>query len=552
MNFMKKYKAPYFKLLIIFSLVAILSITFQVNKNRYIEIARQIELFTTIFKHLEMYYVDEIKPKKLIKKCIDKMLSSLDPYTVYMDKDQSKEFDEITEGKYGGIGCIIGAKDSCIVVRQVYKDSPCDKEGLKVGDIILAIDDKDISKITNISEASNLIKGNIKTIVKLKVKRFNKKDIFNIVIERGIVETKAVPYANMISDKIGLVTLMGFSKTSANEVKQAFLKLKKMGMQKFILDLRGNSGGLLSQAVNIISFFVPKGTIIVSTKGKISKLNKTYKTENIPLDLDIPIVVLVDSNSASSSEILSGALQDLDRAVIVGEKTYGKGLVQQLIPVNQGQLKLTVSKYYIPSGRCIQKVDYFNEIKQNDNRTRKLFYTKSGRVVYENGGVTPDIKIAPAPAPIIVDQLYANDIIFNYATEYYYNHKKIKLPKYFFISNKEYKVFVEFVKKQKVIYKTKKEKKLEEFINLIKEDERYNLVKKNLVQIKKQLYDIKENDIFIYEKYIKKVLAADIISRYYYQSGTIEFKINHDMVFAKAKEIFKSNQKYQKILGSRK
>ena len=449
-----------FRKRIIFPIIGIVFLFVGVSfKSDFFELAKQIEIFTNLFKTINQNYVDETNPGDLMDKGIKSMLKELDPYTVFFNEQDVIKFKINNTGEYTGIGAMITRKDDKVILKEIYKDFPADKAGLKAGDEIIQIDDVVLKDFKD--DASQLLKGTKNSKVNIVYFRQGKKMNGTIILDE--VEIKAVPYFKLLEDKIGYIVLSKFTEKASSETKAALLELKKEGATRIILDLRGNPGGLLGEAVNICNLFVPKDEVIVTTKSKVEKHNNTYKTQFEPIDLEIPLAIIVNGKSASASEIVSGALQDLDRAVIIGNRSFGKGLVQRPLNLSYGtQVKVTISKYYTPSGRCIQALDYSQKDEngkaiRTDSKNFNAFKTKKGRIVYDGGGVLPDVEVNETKPSTVSISLEANDAIFNFVTEFYYKNQNN--PNTLFTSN-EYESFKQFVKKNEYKLNTETEKAL--------------------------------------------------------------------------------------------
>jgi len=540
------------RMLVLSALTATM-LSFTVADN-YFEISKHIEIFTSLYRELNVYYVDETQPGELMKAGIDAMLASLDPYTVYYPESKIEDSRFMTTGQYGGIGSLIQTIDGEVTISEPYEGYAAAKAGLIAGDIIMLIDGKSI-KDKNQEEISEILKGQPGTSLEITVKRGDLEP-FIVKIEREEVKIPDVPFFGMLDDKTGYIKLNGFTQTASSEVRSAFKDLKeKQGMKQLILDLRGNGGGLLKEAVNIVNFFVPKGTEIVSTKGKIEDWNKTHSALNEPLDGEIPLVVIVDGSSASASEIVSGALQDLDRAVVIGKETYGKGLVQQTKDLSYNtKLKLTVAKYYIPSGRCIQRLDYSHKTQNGKAQAVadsliKPFKTKNGRDVYDGKGIRPDVEVELAEISHILNGLLLNNVLFKYATKFRLNQDSIASPEEFELSENEYKNFMAFASKYEFGYDTNTELLFEE-LKKVAEEERYlQGAEKDFDALYSKLKPEKETDLLKFKEEISEFLENEIVSRYYFQSGRIRYELDKDKAISKSKEVFNAN--YQQILAGK-
>lgn len=522
--------------------------------DNYFEVSKNLEIFTGLYRELNIYYVDETQPGELMKTGIDAMLKSLDPYTVYYPESKIEDYRFMTTGQYGGIGALIQTIDNQIVISDPYEGYPAQKAGLLAGDIIEMVDQKSVAGKSQ-DEISDILKGQAGTSLEVTIKRPTTDETFNVTLEREEVKIPDVPYYGMLDDKTGYIQLRSFTKTASMEVRNAFIDLKQtQGMEKLIFDLRGNGGGLLREAVNIVNFFVPKDTEIVSTRGKMEEWNKTYSGLNEPLDLEIPLVVLVDGGSASASEIVSGALQDLDRAVIVGDKTFGKGLVQQTKDISYNtKLKLTVAKYYIPSGRCIQKLDYSNKTNEGNveevpDSLIKPFFTQNGRPVFDGRGINPDIAVERDDASNILSGLVRNHVVFDYATQYRSEKDSISEPEEFKLSDTEYDSFINYALKKDFSYDTGTEqlfKKLEE----VAKDERYfEGAEEDFNALYEQIKPKKSEDLKKFKPEIIEFLEDEIVGRYYYQTGRIKYSLSRDKYIEQAMGTLDSN--YSEILSS--
>jgi len=516
------------------------------------EVSKNLEIFATLYKELNLYYVDETQPGDLMKTGIDAMLQSLDPYTNYITESNIEDYRFMTTGQYGGIGSLIRTVDGEIYISEPYEDSPAQKAGLKAGDKILMIDGVSIKNKAQ-EEISSLLKGQSGTELVVQYDRFG--TINEVSLKREDIKIPDVPYYGMLNEQVGYISLSSFTQTASKEVKKAFTELKDdQGMEKLVFDLRGNGGGLLGEAINIVNFFVPKGQEVVRTKGKISEWDKTYQAINEPLDTEMPLVVLVDQASASASEIVSGALQDLDRAVIVGNTSFGKGLVQQTKDLQyNSKLKLTVAKYYIPSGRCIQKLDYSH--KNTDGKAEEIpdsllkkFTTTSGRVVIDGRGIEPDIKIENEEFPHIIMGLLTENLFFKYANEFAQKHENITEAAEFELSNDDYADFVKFLEGKNYTYTTDTEKEFDKLIDIAKEEKYYDLTQDAFDQMEAAINSKKTNDLELFRSDIEPFLENEIVSRYYYQKGRIENSLADDPAIESSLSILANEDKLSKIL----
>jgi carboxyl-terminal processing protease len=518
-------------------------------KDDYFEIAKQIEIFTTLFKELNKNYVDETTPAELMNNAIKGMLSSLDPYTVYFNEQEVLKFKINNTGEYTGIGALITRKDDKLILREPYKNFPADKAGLKAGDEIIQIGDTPLTDFKD--DASQLLKGSKGTKIDIKYIRQGK--ALSTVIVLDEVEIKSVPYFGKIDAKTGYIVLARFNNKASNETKDALEQLKREGAERIVLDLRGNPGGLLNEAVNICNLFVPKNEVIVTTKSKIEKHNNTYKTSKEPVDTTIPLVILVNGRSASASEIVSGALQDLDRAVVLGSRSFGKGLVQRPVELMYGtQLKVTISRYYTPSGRCIQALDYAHKDKngvatRTDAKNYNTFKTRKGRTVYDGGGVLPDIEMEETKTSPITNALLKNDGIFQYATYYYYKNPNLgtKIPT---ITDADYTDFKQFLKTQKLTFDTETEIALKSTLVTAKKENLDESIATEYQQLLAALQKSENNQLDKSQKEIKGLLLDEIIKRYQYQEGLYDYYIKNNVEIKKAVSVLNNPVEYNGIL----
>lgn len=522
--------------------------------DNYFELSKNLEILSDIYKELNIYYVDEINPNELMRTGIDAMLSSLDPYTNYYSESQMENFRFQTTGKYGGIGAIIRRKDDYIAVMEPYENAPATKAGLKAGDLIIEVEGQS-TKDKTVEEISNILKGAPGTTVDLLIRRPGFEEDQYFTVEREDINLDNVPYYGYLQDDIGYIRLTQFTQDAGKNIKNAFRDLKdEKDMGGLVLDLRGNPGGLLHEAVNICNLFIEKGKLVVSTKGKVQEWNRDFKTLNKPEDLDIPIVVLINSTSASASEIVAGTLQDYDRGVVIGQRSFGKGLVQQTRDIAfNTKLKLTTAKYYTPSGRCIQAIDYSHRnedgtISKIPDSLKNAFTTANGRTVYDGGGIEPDIDVEPMKLANITGSLMANDLLFDYATSYYYQHDSITEPKAFALSEEDYALFIDYLSDKDYAYETRSERLLKQFEEQTKEEQYYDAISTTLSDIRTNIQDDKDKDLVKFKDQIKELLEEEIVSRYFYQRGEIESSFDDDPMLKKAIELLKDTAAYSSIL----
>ena len=518
-------------------------------KDDFFEIAKQIEIFTTLFKELNRNYVDETNPGELMDKAIKGMLANLDPYTVYFNEQDVVRFKINNTGEYTGIGALLTRKEDKLIVKEAYKNFPADKAGLKAGDEITQIGDVLLSDFKE--DASQLFKGTKNTKIDIKYIRQGKMSTTQIILDE--VEIKSVPFFAKIDDKTGYIVLSHFNKKASFETKEALEQLKKDGAERIILDLRDNPGGLLNEAVNICNLFVPKNEIIVTTKSKIEKHNSTYKTTKDPVDTEIPLIIIVNGRSASASEIVAGALQDLDRAVVVGSRSFGKGLVQRPVDLTFGtQLKVTISRYYTPSGRCIQALDYTRKDKngkaiKTEEKNFNAFKTRKGRTVYDGGGIQPDVELEEAKSSPITDALIKNDGIFNYVTSYYYKNPDLgnRIPT---VTDADFIDFKQFLKVQKFSFDTETELALKNTLAVAKKEK---IEESILVEYQQLLTALQKSENALLDKNqkeIKNLILDEIIKRYQYQEGLYQYYIKNNSEIKKAVSILNNNSEYKTTL----
>ncbi len=517
------------------------------------ELAKNMDIYHTLIRELRLYYVDDIEISKVFKTSIDDMLATLDPYTVYYPESEIEEFKFMTTGQYGGIGALIRTEKDQIIIEEIYENYPAAKAGLKAGDIIKKVGDHQANP-SSYDDLSVLMKGLPDTEVEITVLRptDNKLYVKKLIRERITVEN--VPYFGMLNNNTGYISLTGFTQNAYGEVKAALIKLKEQNANRIILDIRSNPGGLLIEAVNIVSLFVDKGTPIVSMKGKIKNSNHNFVTTIDPVDTQIPVCVLVNRNSASASEIVSGAIQDLDRGIIIGERTYGKGLVQETRDLSyNAKLKVTTAKYYIPSGRCIQALDYTH--RNSDGSVGYIpdsliseFMTKGGRKVYDGGGVSPDIKVNESIISSISQYLFANMIVFNYATIFASEHDSIAKPVEFNLSDQEYNAFIDYVLSMKIEYKSETQKMLEQLVETAKKEKYYQKTEVEINVLKNALKHNFKDDLLYFKDEVKELLEGEIIKRYYYRKGSILKNISENESIVKAIEVMNDKSKYNSLL----
>ena len=536
--------------------------TAQEDKDHNFTVAKNLDVLNVIYKHLDLMYVDSLNGNEVIGNGINAMLQSLDPYTVYYPEEKVKELKFMITGKYGGIGSVIRYNNQLkrVIIDQPYEHMPAAEVGLKKGDIILSIDDKDMTHKDQ-EYVSNHLRGDPGTSFILKIKRPSTGKVMKMKITRRAIQTPAVPYYGMKDNGVGYINLSSFTENCSKDVRRAFMDLKQKGMKSLIFDLRGNGGGSESEAVNIVNMFVPKGVLVVSNRGKLKRVNRDYKTTVEPIDTVMPIVVLVDESSASASEITCGALQDLDRAVIMGMRTYGKGLVQMTLdlPYN-GTLKLTTSKYYIPSGRCIQAINYKHSnggyTEHVPDSLTKVFYTSRGREVRDGGGIMPDVEVKADSVPNIAYYLAgvrdSNELLLNYQLDYIASHPVIAQPEQFDITDAEYEDFKQGVLKADFKYDRESEKYLKTLVKLAKFEGYYDEAKTEFDNLEKKLSHNVAKDLDFNKETIKKLIANGIIPAYYYQKGNIQYALSSDKQIKEAMALLADGKRYKTLLQLKK
>ena len=557
---MKKFLNRRNGVLLAAALVVVAFFSFKSGDDRNFQIAKNLDTFNSIVKELDMFYVDTLDPNKTVREGIDYMLSSLDPYTEYYPEDDQAELQQMLNASFGGIGSLItyNQKLKRSMIAEPFEGTPAAKIGLKAGDILMEIDGKDLAGKNN-QEVSQMLRGAVGTSFKLKVERPDEKGgtrplEFNIV--RQTIQTPMIPYDTIFNKNVGYINLSTFSGTPSKDFKKTFLRLKKEGITSLVIDLRGNGGGRLEEAVEIANFFLPRGKVIVTTKGKTKQASNTYKTLREPLDLDIPITVLVNGGTASASEILSGAFQDFDRAVIVGSRTFGKGLVQTTRPLPYGGvMKLTTSKYYIPSGRCVQAIDYKHRNEDGSvgiipDSLTTVFHTAAGREVRDGGGVMPDIEVKQEKLPNILFYLVRDNLIFDYATQYCLKHPSISSPQEFKVTDADYNDFKAMVKKADFKYDQQSEKIMKTLKEAAKFEGYLDEASEEIKALEKKLTHNLDRDLDYFSKDIRSMIADEIIKRYYYTRGGIIQQLKDDDGLQAALKILADPVKYKETLSA--
>ena len=527
-------------------------VAFQAKNDRLFAIAKSIDIFASLIRELDTYYVDQIDPEQLLSVGIQAMLEELDPYTEFIPEEESDDFRMLTTGEYAGVGALIGNRGEGNIVIMPYTGFPAQNGGIRIGDLLLKVDSISVLKKTT-SEVSELLKGPANTGVTVTVKRGE--DTLQFSLNRKKISLKNVPFYGKLDEKTGYIKLSDFTTNASAEVRNALVSLKAQGATQIVLDLRDNPGGLINEAVEIVNLFIPKGKEVVKTIGKLQQVNYTYKTTKTPVDKEIGVIVLINERSASAAEIVAGALQDYDRAVLLGQKSFGKGLVQTTLPLSfNTQIKITTAKYYIPSGRCIQAIDYAKSREDGSAGTvpdslRKAFKTANGRVVLDGAGIEPDEKVKVGSYAPISYTLVAGNHVFDFATQYFYKHAKLSSPSTFQVTEEVYADFKKFLVGKEYDYTTYTEKSVQDMEKYLAKESYFDEVKEQLEQIKSKVNHSKENDLDTHKKEIKKILSEEIVSRYYFQEGMIEASLQGDPVIELAKEYFAMPARMTKALA---
>jgi carboxyl-terminal processing protease len=541
---------------IILIFTAFTTLTYSQDDNNF-EISKNLDIFATLMKELDKNYADNINPGELTETAIDAMLETLDPYTVYIPESNAEDYKLLTTGQYGGIGALIHKNGDYVVISEPYEGFPAQKSGLIAGDKIMEINGKSM-KGKNSDDVSEILKGEPGVELELTVGRIGIAEPIKVNVLREEIKIPNIPYSGMLNNGVGYIKLTNFTQNAGSEVKKALLDLKSNNdLKGIILDLRGNGGGLLNEAVNICNIFIDEKQLIVSTKGKIAAKNMDHLTRMAPVDKDIPLAILVDRGSASASEIVAGAIQDLDRGVIIGQRTYGKGLVQNVVPLTyNSQVKITVAKYYIPSGRCIQAIDYFNK-DENGNSPRvpdsliTEFKTKNGRPVYDGGGIEPDVYLDPLKLSKISQTLITKYLVFDYANVFYSKYSTIPAPDQFEISDETYNDLIAYLKDKNYDYQTASEEALEKLKTSAEKDNYFDAIEGDYNALKAKILHDKSADLLTYKPEIKMIMKDEIVSRYYFQKGRIIAALNEDPEISKAIEVLTGSETYLAILDGK-
>ncbi|WP_109831374.1 S41 family peptidase [Reichenbachiella versicolor] len=545
---MKKIISGLVVLIVAFGLFA-----FSVDEYQF-EISRNLNIFATLYRELNTHYVDELPNEKIITQGINAMLSSLDPYTSYIPESELESYRTSTTGEYGGIGAVVGKRDNINTILMPYVGFPAHKSGLLIGDQIVKIDGKDVKDDTN-SQISEQLKGHPGTKLVLTIKRLGQDESFDVTITREKIVISNVAHYEMFNDKVGYIRLSDFTTNAGAEVKKALQELKGKGAKGIILDLRDNPGGLLEEAIKVANVFIPQGKEVVSTRGKVKSWDKQYKAPYQVVDKDIPLAVLTSGGTASAAEIVSGVIQDYDRGVLLGTRTFGKGLVQATRPLPyNAQLKVTTAKYYIPSGRCIQAIDY--SIKNEDGSVKTIpdslkvaFKTKSGRTVYDGGGIKPDIVITPREYSSLLFNIVNDNLMFEYAGQYYLKNKTIPAARDFHLTDVEYKEFVDWLNGKNVSFSSQMDDAIVSLEKMARKEQYHQGMEESLENLKTKVDEIKSSYLMTFQDEVKLMLEQEIVSRYYFHEGIIESAIHEDMAVAKAVEVLNDPAEYKKILN---
>lgn len=534
--------------------LAISLFSFSQLDDNYFEISRNLDIFGTLFKELNTNYVDEVDPEELVVEGINAMLASLDPYTDFIPESELESYRTSTTGEYGGIGAIVGKKNGLSTVIMPYEGFPAHSAGLQIGDNIMAIDETELEGKTS-TEVSELLKGKPNTTLNLIVKRFGNEEPIKLTIERAKIIISNVTYSGMYDDEVGFIRLSEFTTNAGKEVTESLNDLKSQGAKSIILDLRGNPGGLLSEAVNVANVFIPKGKEIVNTKGKSASVAQVYKALHNAVEPNMPLAVLTSNGSASAAEIVSGAIQDYDRGILVGKKTFGKGLVQGTRPLPyDAQLKLTTAKYYIPSGRCIQAIDYSHRnpdgsVGKIPDSLKVAFETANGRIVYDGGGIDPDIPVEIEYYSNLLMNIVNQNILFDYATKYKFEHADIAKAKDFELNDSEYQDFLDWTGGKNLDFSSQMDKAINALEKISKDEKYYDGLKAKIDNLKKRLKDVRESYLIDYKEEVKTLLEEQIVSRYYLHPGSVEASLGHDLAVQTAAEVLKDETRYNKLLA---
>jgi carboxyl-terminal processing protease len=538
-------------------LILIFSLGFSTLRNKDLELVKNLDIYYTLFRELNMFYVDETDPEDLVTTSIEAMLSSLDPYTTFIPESDMDEFQFQTTGEYGGIGSLIRRSGNSVMIADPYDGFPAAKAGIRAGDLILKVDGVSTTDMV-IESVSDKLKGKPGTELVLTIERFGEDLPLKYTLTREKISIKNVPYYGMLDQGTGYIRISNFTSGAGKEVEKAVKSLKEdHELKSLVLDLRANPGGLLIEAVRICNLFVNKGEMIVSTKGKMEQWDSEYMTTSEPLDTEIPLVVMVNRGSASASEIVAGALQDLDRAVVIGQRTFGKGLVQTSRPLKyNAQLKVTTAKYYIPSGRCIQALDYSHRNEDGSvgiipDSLISEYTTKNGRLVYDGGGIEPDFAVVPEMLSEVAIQLFTQSMFFDFATRYRNTHDEIDSPETFSLSDEDYGLFKVFIEEKNFEFQTASEKAFADLMRMAKREKHYALAEEEFNSLEEKLIHNNLEDLETFEKEIRQILQEEIVNRYYFQAGRILAQIQEDVQLDKAKEVFNTPGSFKEVLAGK-
>ncbi len=528
--------------------------SFTAPVDRYFEIAKNLDIFANTFREINALYVDEVNPSTLMRTGIDAMLASLDPFTNFIPASEIEDFLIMNTGQYGGIGAVTREINGKTIITMLYEGYPALRGGLRIGDEVLKIDEKELAKLT-IEEANKLMHGQVGKPVSLTVKRFGVRDAVQLSFKREKIKISNVPYYGMMSNNIGYIRLTNFTPEAGTEVRKAVVSLKQSGAKGIVLDLRENPGGLLDEAVNICNIFLPKDSLVVKMKGKIPQYNRIFRTKEAPTDLEIPVAVVINRNSASASEIVAGTLQDYDRAVVIGEKSYGKGLVQLTSDVGfEAKVKITTAKYYTPTGRCIQVLDYSHRradgsVGSVPDSMKKVFKTTGGRTVYDGGGIEPDVALETLPLSPISEKLLNLGLIFDYATVYASRHSTIGEAKNFSLRDADYQDFVTWIRTKSFTYQSPLEEQLNQLRVTAKAERLYDGLKPQIDQMQARLDESRKNDLITYKDQLRNLLEEEIVGRYFLERGQVEVSFKDYPEIRKSIEILSNSAQLNKILS---
>lgn len=552
MNAIKRFPKIAVSMLLLVSL-AFVGLSFS---EKTASVAKHLEILFNLFREVQIFYVDDTNPEKLINTGINAMLEELDPYTEYIPEEEKEDFNFMTTGDYAGIGSIVRSNVEFPIIAEVYEGTPSYKAGLRAGDKIVSVDGKQVRGV-RVDKVSSMLQGTAGTSITIRYLRTGFDDTLSVTFKRERIHVPSVPFAGVLSNGVGYIRLNSFTADCSSEFEKEFKRLKQQGAKSLIIDLRGNPGGLLIEAVKIVNLFIPKNEVVVFTRGKVKDLDATYKTQSQPLDVDIPIAVLVNRGSASASEIVAGALQDLDRAIVVGERTFGKGLVQTTRNLGyNAQLKITTSKYYIPSGRCIQAVNYAK--RNEDGSVAHIpdsliseFKTRAGRIVKDGGGILPDVALPDSVFSRIAIDLYVNNHIFDFATDFRAKNPTIEPLEAYSFSEANYQQFLTFLQERHYEYKNETYLAIEELRKIAKDDSSLESIKEQIVAMEKILSESSKHELDKNRQEIVNLIEEEIVSRYYYQRGKLMVRLKSDPVLQETIEMVSNKNRMTEILTSK-